>query len=118
MKLVLAVPQSLASRAQLMERAAFALVTSIRAEDIPRLQGILRERAKHFSRTHSLTSREREVFYGMALGLDRNQIATVLEISPSTIATHLRAIRGKVGIMRVQSLWVCIELAADRAQHN
>lgn len=46
----------------------------------------------------SLTERERDIFIQIALGLSRAAIAQKLDISPHTVATHLRSIYKKLEI--------------------
>lgn len=52
---------------------------------------------KRRSADEALTSREREVFQLMAQGLSDRQIAECLEISPSTVSTHVKRLRAKLG---------------------
>ena len=45
----------------------------------------------------TLTPRENDVFRLLAEGLEQNRIATILAISPRTVATHIERILRKVG---------------------
>ena len=45
-----------------------------------------------------LTAREREVFALLAQGLDQDEIAGSLFISPKTVGTHIEHILGKLGV--------------------
>jgi DNA-binding NarL/FixJ family response regulator len=45
-----------------------------------------------------LTSREQEILRLLAAGLDQAAIASLLVISPKTVATHIQRILGKLGV--------------------
>jgi len=48
--------------------------------------------------TDDLTSREQEILRLLAAGLDQAAIASLLVISPKTVATHIQRILGKLGV--------------------
>jgi DNA-binding NarL/FixJ family response regulator len=56
------------------------------------------ERAKPESRRGVLTVREHEILELLASGLAQGAIATQLEISPRTVATHIERILAKLGV--------------------
>jgi two-component system nitrate/nitrite response regulator NarL len=61
----------------------------------------------------ALTSREREVLDLLARGLDQNQIAKELVISPKTVATHIQHVLPKLGVhSRAQAVAVARRAAA------
>ena len=61
----------------------------------------------------ALTSREREVLDLLAHGLDQNQIAKELVISPKTVATHIQHVLPKLGVhSRAQAVAVARRAAA------
>jgi DNA-binding CsgD family transcriptional regulator len=56
------------------------------------------ERAKPETRRGVLTVREHEILGLLASGLAQGAIATQLEISPRTVATHIERILAKLGV--------------------
>lgn len=46
----------------------------------------------------TLSSREREVFLAIARGQSPSEIAWALEMAPSTVSTHLKSVRTKLGV--------------------
>lgn len=59
-----------------------------------------------------LSSREREVFLALARGRSPSEIAWDLEMAPSTVSTHLKAIREKLGVRSA------FEVAQYAARHG
>lgn len=51
-----------------------------------------------------LTSREKDVLELLALGMTTKEVATKLELSTSTIHTHLRKVREKLGLPNLESV--------------
>lgn len=58
---------------------------------------IVRQRGAATALPSSLSRREREVAARVALGHANKDIASALQIAPSTVATHLRAVLAKLG---------------------
>lgn len=56
------------------------------------------EAAPSEDRFSMLTSREREVLSLLAKGLNQEDIARELDISPATVGTHIQRVLGKLGI--------------------
>jgi DNA-binding NarL/FixJ family response regulator len=72
-------------------------------ELVARIRGQLRKRERRASgriepAASPLTAREREVLDLLAQGLDQNQIAKELVISPKTVATHIQHVLPKLGV--------------------
>lgn len=60
--------------------------------------------------TVEITEREREVLYCLALGERNNDIAASLEITDSTVAFHIRSIKGKLGATtRTQAVFLAVQ---------
>lgn len=72
----------------------------------PRLgELLLAPRGRGGSAPHEiLTDRELEVLMGLAKGASPSAIAESLSLSPSTVSTHLRAIKTKLGLESLASL--------------
>lgn len=56
----------------------------------------------------SLSPREKEIVRLVAKGLPNKTIAAVLEISPWTVATHLRRVFGKLGVGSRAEMVACV----------
>jgi len=54
--------------------------------------------ASHSSKLLALSPREQEIVRLVAKGLPNKTIAAILDISPWTVATHLRRVFGKLGV--------------------
>jgi PAS domain S-box-containing protein len=63
-----------------------------------------------------LTKREREVVTLIAMGLETDQIAVELHVSPETVRTHVRNAMSKLGA-HTRAQLVAIVLCTDRAIH-
>lgn len=59
-----------------------------------------------------LSTREREVFLALARGRTPSEIAWDLEMAPSTVSTHLKAVRQKLGVRST------FEIAQYAARHG
>lgn len=57
-----------------------------------------REQRREIERLDALTKRERQVFEGLARGLDKDAIAAELFISPQTVRTHKQKLFRKLGV--------------------
>ena len=79
------------------------------------------ERAHGFSDGYSplvkdLSSREKEVFQAMGLGLTTKEIAIYLELKPKTIETHKENIKKKLGVCDSSKLlWCAIKYSSHPA---
>jgi len=72
-----------------------------------RVEAARLERSGADDNGHSLTGRELEILRLLAEGLDQNEIANRLNISPRTVATHVEHILPKLGVhSRAQAIAV------------
>ena len=87
-------------------------------ELVARIRAQLRKRERRASgrvepAASPLTAREREVLDLLAQGLDQNQIAKELVISPKTVATHIQHVLPKLGAhSRAQAVAIARRTAA------
>ena len=87
-------------------------------ELVARIRAQLRKRERRTSgrvepAASPLTAREREVLDLLAQGLDQNQIAKELVISPKTVATHIQHVLPKLGAhSRAQAVAIARRTAA------
>jgi PAS domain S-box-containing protein len=73
-------------------------------------------RARARSSARPLTRREREVVTLIAMGLETNEIAQELHVSPETVRTHVRNAMAKLGA-HTRAQLVAIALCTDRTIH-
>lgn len=73
-------------------------------------------RASVRSSARPLTRREREVVTLIAMGLETNEIAQELHVSPETVRTHVRNAMAKLGA-HTRAQLVAIALCTDRTIH-
>jgi two-component system nitrate/nitrite response regulator NarL len=89
--------------------------TNLHAKDIDALLRVLTERGwnplfiaaqnRHEkSKDRPLTDRQREVLHLIGNGLDRNEIATRLSITVSTVAFHESSIRRKLNLQSIAGM--------------